>query len=165
MCDLPGAAYVNEADGPGLALAELGEADVRGEAGVLAEAEALADAEALAEDEGPAEDEAPALLPGPDTVPDGEKIAGCVEDGGLVQAVTAATQTVKVAAPTVVVAMLAAAPTGIARTFMKPPTEMNYLPAKGVLPATDGGSHRARDCRIASSRWRLRGMACFPFPH
>jgi hypothetical protein len=41
-----------------------------------------------------------------------------------VQAVTTvATQTVKATAPAMVAAGLTAAPTGIARTFMKPPTE------------------------------------------
>lgn len=150
VCDALGAAYVNEVDGAGFALAVLGDAegergeaeaegDVRAEADVFADAGALADVFAEAE-----------ALAGPDTDPDGEKIAGCVAAGEdaeeLVQAVTAATQTVKVAAPTAVVAILAAAPAGVARTFMKPPTEWIISLAKWSPPAADGGSHRARDC-------------------
>lgn len=115
VCDALGAAYVNEVDGAGFALAVLGDAEgERGEAEgeVRAEADVFPEAGALA---------------GADTDPDGEKIAGCVaagEDAGeLVQAVRAATQTVKVAAPTAVAAILPAAPAGVARTFMKPPTE------------------------------------------
>jgi hypothetical protein len=113
--DAPGA-YVNEADGAGLesgaagaGLVEPGARDERGEAW---------EADDALED-----DEAPAPLRGPDAAADGEKIAGCVDDGEVVQAATAATQTVKVAAPTAVIAVLATVPAGVARTFMKPPTE------------------------------------------
>jgi hypothetical protein len=114
--DAPGA-YVNEADGAGLepgaaeaGLVEPGALDERGEAWDV--------------DDAPEDDEALAPPRGPDAAADGEKIAGCVDDGEVVQAATvAATQTVKVAAPTAVVAVLTAVPAGVARTFMKPPTE------------------------------------------
>lgn len=77
VCDALGAAYVNEVDGAGFALAELGDAEARGEAGADADVavEAEADAEARAGDE------AAALLPGLDADPDGVKIAGCVGGG------------------------------------------------------------------------------------
>jgi hypothetical protein len=102
---------VNEVDGAGVA--EPRAPEERGDAvaldGVLAEALA--------------EDDALAPLCSPDAEADGEKIAGCVDDCGVVQAATArATQSVKVAAPTAVAAVLTAVPAVVARTFMKPPT-------------------------------------------
>jgi hypothetical protein len=115
--DAPGGAYVNGADGAGL---EPGAAEVG-----LVEPGALDErGEAWAVDDAPEDDEALAPPRAPDAVADGVKIAGCVDDGEVVQAATVtATQTVKVAAPTAVVAVLAAVPAGVARTFMKPPTE------------------------------------------
>ena len=119
--DALGGAYVNEADGAGLepgtaevGLVEPGALDDRGEALAVDDAP---------EEDAPTDDEALAPLRGPDAIADGVKIAGCVDDGEVVQAATAATQTVKVAAPKAVVAVLAAVPAGVARTFMKPPTE------------------------------------------
>jgi hypothetical protein len=116
---------VDEVDGVGVA--EPRAPDERWDAGAL--------------DAALADDDALAPLCGPDAEADGVKIAGCVDDGDVVQAATArATQTVKVAAPTAVIAVLTAVPAVVARTFMKPP-------ANGLFrwPSGRGATHRASD--------------------
>ncbi|HEX6521055.1 MAG TPA: hypothetical protein VF070_13765 [Streptosporangiaceae bacterium] len=128
-CELPGA-YVNEVDGAGVA--EPGAPDER------EDAEALDDALA---DDALGEDDAPAPLRGPDAEADGVKIAGCADDDGVVQAATArAMQSVKVVAPTAVLAFLPAAQTVDARTFMKPPTNGLFR-----WPSGHGDTRRASD--------------------
>ena len=95
----------------GVEAAEPRAPDERGDAGALDDA--------LADDDALGEDDALAPLCGPDAEADGVKIAGCVDDGDVVQAATArARQTVKVAAPTAVIAVLTAASAVDARTFM-----------------------------------------------
>jgi hypothetical protein len=126
---------VDEADGTGVA--EPRAPDERGDAGALDDV--------LAEDAALGEDDALAPLRGPDAEADGEKIAGCVDDDGVVQAATArATQSVKVAAPTAVAAVLTAAPAVVARAFMKPPTNGLFR-----WPCGRGATHRASDCHKA----------------
>jgi hypothetical protein len=108
-----GGAYVNEADGLAVAV-------FVADADPLAEALALVDALALADALEEAVVEAPASGPDVDVPGDGVKIAGCVDEGELVHAATAAEmKTVKVAAPTAVVVVLTAALPLVARTFVR----------------------------------------------
>lgn len=140
--ELPGAC-ADEAGGAGVA--EPRAPDERGDAGALDDA--------LADDVALGEDDALAPLCGPDAETDGVKIAGCVDDGDVVQAATAsATQTVKVAAPTAVIAVLTAGPAVYARAFMKPPAnglsrwpsgrKLLTVPSTGIRPEFADGSRR-----------------------
>jgi hypothetical protein len=123
-CELPGAC-VDEVDGAGAA-----EPRARDEPGAVG-----------ALDDALGEDDALAPLCGPDAEADGVKIAGCVDDGDVVQAATArATQTVKVTAPTAVIAVLTAESAVDARTFMKPPANELFR-----WPGDRGATHRTSD--------------------